>query len=82
MKTYTKFEDVPLGFYIMRAQHEKAGAVHHLCLKVDNQKPWHDQINVPANSEAMKCSITDRFWEWAKENMPIWEYPDVIKSCA
>lgn len=78
---FSDWDQVPKGLMILRANHERTGSnCLHLKLKL-NDGPWYDQPSVPTYSqEAMKDRYFE-FWKWAEGNLPIWNYPEVIKSC-
>jgi hypothetical protein len=77
--TYTDYNQVPLGLYVMRARHESANGqpILHLRLKT-NDGPWYDAPSVPTHSQGVKGY--DEFWQWAVASLPVWEYPTEIKA--
>jgi hypothetical protein len=60
--------------------HERIGAhVFHAKLKV-NDGEWFNQVDCPVFSSTMYVDYYADFWAWAIENMPIFDYKEVIKS--
>ncbi len=74
------FAALPKGLYLCRMLHERTGKhVIHIGLKL-HDVPWHDQPRVPVYSEEATSATCAEFWEWAAKNLPIYEYPNPVKS--
>lgn len=74
------WEEIPKGLCLIRMFHERTGKhVLHLHLKL-NDGPWYDQSRVPVHSQNVPGF--SEFWEWAEKNIPIWDYPEIVKSHA
>lgn len=64
----------------MRMFHEPPGEyVMHLHMKV-NDGPWYNQPHMPVHSQG--ADGYEAFWRWAEQNIPIWDYPDIVKGHA
>lgn len=73
------WSEIPKGIYLMRAFHEGPGKhILHLDWKV-NDGPWYKQPPIPA-VYTQDIPGYSEFWEWAEKNLPIWDYPEVIKN--
>jgi len=80
MKLITDWKLVPNGMFMVRMFHARTDChVLHLCVRV-NDGPWSDQIHVPAHSEYVSKDYSKDFWDWAKANLPIYDYPEKVKA--
>lgn len=78
--THTDFKTVPMGLFLMRTYHASTGGpVLHFCLKV-RDADFYEQAACPVYSETMMKPKFEEFWAWALENLPIYEYPDIVKA--
>ncbi len=78
----TDWDKVPNGLILVRAFHERVGHhVYHVELKTDANQPCCALLpRVPIyTSEATKDSHKT-FWNWAMENLPVYDYPTPIKA--
>jgi hypothetical protein len=41
---------------------------------------FYEQAACPVYSETMMKPKFEEFWAWALENLPIYEYPDIVKA--
>lgn len=74
------FNAIPKGLYLCRMLHERTGKHSmHVGLKL-HDAPWHAQPSVPVYSEEATGERCAKFWKWAAENLPIYEYPVPVKS--
>jgi hypothetical protein len=72
---------VPKGLCLIRMFHERTGKhCLHLQMKL-NDGPWYDQPHVPAaySQEATKESHAE-FRKWAEQNLPIFDYKEIVKA--
>lgn len=77
---YSDWQQVPNGLILIRMFHESLGAhCLHLHLKLSNG-PWYNNPRGPASSEHSTAKTHADFWEWAKHNLPIYNYPKVVQS--
>lgn len=75
---FKEWEQIPNGLCLIRRQHHESGNYClHLHLKV-NDGPWFDQPHTPAYSGGSYPLRYKEFWEWAAENLPTWDHPDII----
>ena len=76
----TEWDSIPKGLCLIRMMHERAGRhCLHIKLKVDDS-PWYDQPCVPFYSQEATKGSHAQFWDWASENLPIWDYPAPVKA--
>lgn len=74
------FSEIPHGLFLLKAMHERIGKHSlHLRLKI-NDGPWYSQPCTPTHSEEVTEESCPEFWKWAQENLPIYNYPNAIKS--
>lgn len=74
------FADVPKGLYLLRMFHERTGKhCLHIGLKL-HDGAWHEQPSTPFYSEEATSATCAEFWEWATKSLPIYEYPNLVKS--
>lgn len=83
MNLITDWSQIPLGLHLIKMFHERTGKhVLHVHLKLSDD-PWYEQPKVPATlSQESSQDSHLGFWEWAEHNLPIYEYPDKVKSSA
>lgn len=76
----SEWSEIPRGLYLFRALHESSGSyVLHVCLKLSDE-PWFDQPHTPFYTQRATCEQTPEFWKWAEQNLPIWNYSELIKK--
>lgn len=74
------WSQVPKGLILVRMLHERTGKpCLHLHLKLKDG-PWYDQAHVPAYSQFATRDTHREFWEWAEQNLPIFDYPEVVRA--
>ena len=80
MRLVKEWNDIPnVGLILIRMFHERKDKhVFHIHLKI-NDKPWFDQPKLPVPVFSAEVSSCEEFWDWAKENLPVWDYPDIVK---
>ena len=79
MNIITDWPQVPHGIFLMRMFHESRGEhVLHLHLKVSDA-PWYDQPSIPA-AVSQAASGGEEFWDWAEQNLPIFDYPSPLPA--
>lgn len=83
MNSTKDWSAIPPGLLLVKMFHERTGRhCLHLHLKL-NEDPWYDQPKVPATlSQEASMGTHSKFWEWAEQNLPIWEYPEKVKASA
>lgn len=80
MNTHTDFKTIPLGLFLIRMMHESTGGkVLHIGLKIRDGE-WFNQAQCPVFSETASKSSCSEFWDWAQKNLPIYEYPNIVKA--
>jgi hypothetical protein len=79
MKIHTDFKTIPMGLFLLKMVHESTGGeILHIGLKVRDAE-WYEQARCPVYSEdASKMDCAD-FWRWASENLPVYEYRNIVK---
>jgi hypothetical protein len=60
--------------------HARSGKhVLHLQMKLSDGQ-WYDQPHVPVYSQESSMETHREFWEWAEKSLPIYNYPEVVRS--
>jgi len=77
MSIHTDFATVPLGLFVCRLSHEDFVSLH-LQLKTTDEA-WSDQPALPVFHEHASRDQRVKVWDWAKKNLPIYEYPNPVK---
>ena len=62
----------------MKAFHERTGSIHrHIGLKVKDAS-YYDQARCPVYSDDIPRF--EVFWDWAENNLPIYEHQEPFKA--
>lgn len=80
-KIYSSWSEVPKGMCLVRVFHERLGMyILHAHLKLNEEAPWYSQPRIPIHSQNVPGY--EDFWKWTEQNLPIWDYPEVVKGRA
>jgi len=84
MNITTDWAKIPHGFYLRREYHPglargAGGWVHTINVKTSDE-PAYNQPHVPAREDSWRHgATTSDFWNWAQENLPVWETAPRVK---
>ncbi len=71
---------IPKGIILIKMFHERYQKhIHHLHFKFDDSE-WFNQPKMPIVVSEESSSQMSDFWNWAKENLPVFEYPETVKE--
>ena len=77
--TTTDFTQIPRGLFLFRGHDQsRIRQARALLLKVDDG-PWYEQPRVPVYTMEATHETHAQFWQWAEENLPVYEHGMEIK---